>query len=79
MYEYSEITISTQTTTPTGTYPIIVTGTAEASSVSTSFNLTVNPQPVDTTPPTVSITSPATMLLFLELLQLPPMLPIMLE
>ena len=50
------LTITTQVSTPPGTYPITVSGTAGGSTGTTTFNLTVTR---DTTPPAVSISSPA--------------------
>lgn len=50
------LTVTTQVSTPPGTYPVTISGTAAGSTATTTFNLTVTR---DTTPPAVSISSPA--------------------
>src|SRR5262249_19671722 len=55
----STITVQTATSTPTGSYPITVTGTAGSLSRTTGFTLSVTASnSVDTVPPSVAITSP---------------------
>jgi hypothetical protein len=49
----SLLTINTATTTPNGTYPITVTGTAGQLTKTTSFSLTVSALPPSVSPPTV--------------------------
>ena len=54
----STMTVSTIGTTPSGTFPVTVTGTSGAVVHTAAFNLTVT-STSDTTPPTVSLTAPA--------------------
>lgn len=53
------LTMTPSTNTPVDTYAVTVTGTSASSVKTTSFNLTVQGPPPDTTPPTVAVTSPA--------------------
>jgi len=50
------LTMTTQGTTPAGTYPVTVSGTVGGGTANTTFNLTVT---ADRTAPVVSISSPA--------------------